>query len=157
MEYDLITRWGAVVGAAAGTFSLWIQVRDRWDKIFVGVGSLRQSISPALDFYIRNCGKQSTYIRDYGLVLPNGELFSIPFSAELEGPGGSDPDDYVRGERELAPYQNLEVGFVTSRDVVGAWAWSATASRPTVTAISEGSFLRSHAACWRARLFPRYV
>lgn len=135
MEFLWLTKddWtliGAIIAGATGIANLTWQWRDRNDSIFVGYGSLHQSIDQYNSLYVVNVGKQPIQLHDYGLLLTSGKLMSLPWHWETEGPSPHPEHSYTNGERKMPPQGTFEAGIEYRGSIVGVWAMTATQHRP---------------------------
>lgn len=72
---------GALVAAATGLHSLWVQFVDRRDRYLIRWGPLELDDRPGLQFYVINVGKHDVTMLDYGYVYADGYFSSIPAAA----------------------------------------------------------------------------
>lgn len=127
-----VTAVFAVIAGLTGLMTFMWQVVDRFDRIHVRFGSTRPSLYPETTMYVINLSKHEVVVRDYGFVLKDSCLQSIPELIE-EDWGAGDPCIWLSGSSELPSRQKLEARVAMGLDVIGAYAVTATQSFPTVT------------------------
>jgi len=137
-----VTLIGAVVAALTGLQSFFWQFLDRRDRIVVKHGSFRPPSTPGQGLFVVNKSKHLVELQDYGFVLRNGELFSLPWYFENDGIDDDVAVSYS-GVSALEPRERFEVYVdLINLNSVGAYARTTTRSRPSVH-ISNHNFLRA--------------
>lgn len=127
-----ITLAGAVVAALTGLQSFFWQFLDRRDRILVKLGSFRPPTGPGEGLFVVNKSKHLVELLDYGFVLSNGELFSLPYYFENDGLFDQVHATFS-GNSALEPRERFEVYVdLTNIKVVGAYACTTTQSRPSI-------------------------
>jgi hypothetical protein len=127
MTLDELVKWGtfcgAIIAGLTGLYTLYLKHRDETQRLRVGFGPFRASITPATEMYVVNCGMRKAALSDYGFIEADGQLFSAVIGADLEPHawGGNFKFD-------LEHLEHLCVGFEGYRNVraIGAYATSAT-------------------------------
>lgn len=146
---DELVKWvtllGAVVAALTGLQSIFWQVLDRRDRIVVKHDSFRPPITPGQGLFVVNEGKHLVELHDYGFILSNGELFSLPWYFENDGLPDQVEATFV-GTSTLGPRERFEVYVdLTNLKTVGAYARTTTQSLPSIHISDRFNFLH---ACW---------
>ncbi|MEN6584664.1 MAG: hypothetical protein ABFE02_01255 [Sulfuricella sp.] len=152
---DELVKWvtliGAVVAALTGFQSFFWQFLDRRDRIVVKFGSFRPPITPGQGLFVVNKSKHLVELHDYGFVLSNGELFSLPWYFENDGLSDQVEAAFA-GTSALEPRARFEVYVdLTNLETVGAYALTTTQSRPSVCIRDHLNFL--HAWWYRLRVW----
>lgn len=129
---DSWTLLGAGIAGFTGLWNFVWQWRDRYDSIYVGIGPLQQSIEPHSGLYVINQSKHIVELKDFGLILIDGSLHSIPWSWEESMTWEDDPSSYTGGDRTMQPRATYQAGIVYSGEAIGRWAITATQKRPTL-------------------------
>lgn len=125
--------WTLIGAGVAGLTGLWNfkwQWQDRHDSIFVGFGLTRESLDNYNAVHVVNVGKNDVDLKNYGLILNTGELFSIPWHWET-----SSIDDelgVLNGDRIIKPFGKFEAGIEYRGSVIGSWAITVTQRRPVL-------------------------
>lgn len=73
----------STLGALTGLANLIWALRERSPDVSLHAGPKEFSIDQSADLYLINHGKMSVRLRDYGLILFDGTLFSFPVEAEV--------------------------------------------------------------------------
>jgi hypothetical protein len=142
MDKATITLVGAVIGGATGVYNLWKSWLEGRDRLFVGFGPLRPVMEPGNALYVINLGKHPVELQDYGFVLMDGRLMSLPWFWETLQPGDDEPHSFFRGDLTIDPRGKFEAGLEYRCRIAGTWAESATGARPVLT-------LNRDIALWR--------
>lgn len=152
--------WTLIGAGIAGFTGLWNfvwQWRDRYDSIYVGLDSLRQSIEPHTSLYVINQSKHAVELHNFGLILKDGSLFSIPWYWEENMVWEEDPSSFSRGERTMPPRATYEAGMAFSGEVIGRWAITATQKRPTLVFTEYAGTFNQLWIRLRTKVSPRYT
>jgi hypothetical protein len=144
---DTWTLLGAGIAGLTGLMNFAWQWLDRHDRIFVSCSSLSPSIEQYNSLYVVNTGKNPVQLRDYGYVLYNGKLMSLPWHWEIEEPSMDSPNSYTDGDKAMKPQGIFHAGMEFRGSIVGVWAITATQHRPRLafafdTPIFRQLFLR---------------
>lgn len=146
---DEIVKWitlaGAVVAALTGLHSFFWQFLDRKDRIVVKHGLASPPSCPGQGLFVVNIGKHLVEIQDYGFILSNGKLFSLPWYFVNDGPA-----EEVRAEFEgtsaLEPRERFQVYVdLTNLKTVGSYAQTTTQTFPSLGFVHDLNFLHT---CW---------
>lgn len=130
LEY--LTVAGAVVAAASSSLGVWWQWKDRGDRLILKHGPLAPKSYSGEFLYVVNRSKHNVTVRDYGFILEDGNVFSIP--NEDEQSLHEDEYDFFQLLGELEPGANQEAGAsYVGRRVIAVFAITSTASRPQLT------------------------
>lgn len=135
MDLDAWTAWvtliGAVVGAITGSVSLWMQLRGKRDHFVVGLGSIRPEICRETLMHVVSRSDHQIQIADYGFIDMNHKLSSIPLELDEDF---EDTQIIGRGEPLLEGYSSIfELGYIRRDTPIGAFARSATQTRPRLS------------------------
>ena len=158
---DELVKWVTLIGAVVAALTvlqsfLW-QFLDHRDRITVKHGSLRPPISPEQGLFVVNKSKHLVELNDYGFVLNNGEILSLPWYFENEG-----LQDQVEvaftGTSELEPRTRFEVYVygLTNIKTVGAYALTTTTNSPSIYIDEHFNFFHTwwyQGRVWWFRLF----
>jgi hypothetical protein len=126
---EMITLFSAVIAAIAASLNLWKSFKDEADSIYVKTGTFRPIATAATALYIVNTGKHPVIISNYGFVLEDGKLFSIPWYDETEAVfDGPDHDAFYSGSSTIPPREILAVGITFNEKIIGSFAVTATQS-----------------------------
>lgn len=104
----------STIAAITGVLNILWKFRDRRPNVRLHVGPKEFSIDPWSALYLVNHGSSPVRIADYGLLLMDGTLFSIPVKHET---GYSGPV-YRKGDTVVPPQKDFEAGV----DINGRWA-----------------------------------
>lgn len=147
---DIVTAAAAGVGAVTGVWNLLKQYTDNHDKIKVAFN--RRLDVPALVLTVENRSRHLVTLADYGFVLADGQLLSIPSAIEI---GAFTPLENLAyystaGQRyEMEPFTLFRLEFDLLRvTAIGAWARAHGQHSPRVDFAT--SVERLHA--WKIRL-----
>lgn len=135
MDVELWTKWatlgGAVIAAVSGVWSLLIQLRGKRDSYIVCLGSSQPEIVQEKMMHVVSRSDHPIRIADYGFIDSDYRLRSIQL--ELEE-CFDDTQVIGRGESMLEGYSSVfERGYVRRHIPIGAFARSATQSRPRLS------------------------
>ena len=154
---EWVTLAGAVIAAIAGTLNLWKSFKDQSDSIYVKTGSFRPIATPATAMYVVNLGKHAVMLSDYGFVLENGKLFSIPWYDENEAIfDGPDPHAFYIGKSTIPPREMFAVGITFNDKIIGSFAVTATQTMYRVHMMDSRINPKIFCKWIRASLLPRY-
>lgn len=133
MDVDAVTKWvtlaGALVGAVAGAWSLFLQLRGKRDSFKVGMGTIMPEAIPEQCLHVVSQSEHSIRIADYGFIEEGGELKSIPMEGELCEYIGQ--EGVFRGSLTLEKRgDSMEVGYCRRKSVIGCFALTNLQSRP---------------------------
>jgi hypothetical protein len=128
---ETATGVSALVAAAAGLANLYLQAKDRVERLLIREGSAKPSIDHYTSFYVVNQGKQRVTLRDYGFLLYSGKLMSIPYRSEIAGPG-DDIDLYEFKSLVLEPLEHVQTGMDVPGRVAGFYVQSTTSKRAII-------------------------
>lgn len=124
---EWVTLTGAVIAALAGSLNLWKSLKDQSDLIYVKSGTFRPIATPAAAMYVVNVGNHPVMLSDYGFVLEDGKLFSIPWYAETEAIfDGPDPNAFYSGKSTIPSREIFAVGISFNDKIIGSFAITAT-------------------------------
>ncbi|WP_229007333.1 hypothetical protein [Methylophilus sp. Leaf408] len=127
---ELVTLVGAVIAAIAGILNLWKTFVDQTDRIYVKTGLFRPIATPATSLYVVNTAKHPVTLSDYGFVLEDGKLFSIPWYDENEAVfDGVDNHAFYLGNSTIPPRDMFAVGISFNEKIIGSFAVTTTQSR----------------------------
>ncbi len=126
---DWVTMAGAIIAAIAGVINLWRSFKSERDSIYVKTGTFRPIATPATAMYIVNVGKHPVTISDYGFVLADGKLFSIPWYNENQAIfDGDDHHAFYSGKSTIPSRDMFAVGISFNEKIIGCFAVSTTQS-----------------------------
>ena len=129
---DYVTLAGAVVAAVAGVWNLIFQMRGKRDLFLVRLGSLSPAIEEETMLSVVSRSDHPIRLIDWGFIEANGSFTS--FILEWEVGGLHSEEITSRGTSQLASFgEHLETGYVRRQMPLGAYAMSATQSRPIIT------------------------
>ncbi len=154
---EWVTLAGAVIAAIAGTLNLWKSFKDQSDSIYVKSGTFRPIATPAAAMYVVNVGKHPVMLSDYGFVLEDGKLFSIPWYDENEAIfDGPDPNAFYTGKSTIPPREMFAVGITFNNRIIGSFAITATQTMYRVHMMDSLINPKTLYKWIRASLLPRY-
>ncbi|WP_034303663.1 hypothetical protein [Herbaspirillum sp. RV1423] len=123
-----MTLTAAVLAAAGSGFNLWWKFRDKKDKIRVACDLIYPQISPGYFLHVISLCDHPMRIADFGYVMLNGSLFSIP---QFEV---NEPDDEVRLAYGSIDLESRNASFETGMSLrdrpAGVYARTTSQSRP---------------------------
>lgn len=127
---------GAIVG---GTFSFlfnWFwKWREQRDCILVVFGSTHYDENPGTSMYVVNLRSHLTEIVEYGFVLRDGRLLSVP-SVWSESMGEDSPYDATSGSTILKGRNEkweIKISLGPPHEFVGAFATTTNLQSPTLS------------------------
>lgn len=152
---EWVTLVSAVVAAIAACCSLYWQIGERGDRIHVDFGPITTTMTDYTVLYVVNIGKHEIVLQDYGFVLSNSRLLSIPAESLDRAYSGKkiELDVFEAKETRLLPRGHTEAGAQIPGTVSGVWAQSITQARPVIRFASSVGFedrLRIRFLAWRS-------
>lgn len=133
MDVDSVTKWvtlaGALVGAVAGAWSLFLQLRGKRDSFKVGMGTISPEAIREECLHVVSKSDHPIRIADYGFISADGQLKSIQMEADLGSYMGQ--EGLFRGSSMLEKRGDaLEVGYCMRNAPIGCFALTNLQSRP---------------------------
>jgi hypothetical protein len=154
---ELITLFGAVIAAVAASLNLWKSFKDDTDSIYVKTGTFQPTATLAKAFYVVNTGKHPVMLSDYGFVLEDGKLFSIPWYDENDAiSDGPDLHAFHSGSTTIPQRDLFSVGITFNEKIIGSYAVTVTQSIYRVHMIRTRFYPRVLFQWIFASLKPRY-
>jgi hypothetical protein len=134
LDVDAIQKWvtlsAAVLAAVASVLNLWWKFRDKSDKIRVACGLIDPQISPGEYLHVVSRCDHPMRIADYGYVMPDGRLFSIP---QFDDDEPDDDQRLVYGSRCLDKRNDsFETGMEIRDRTIGVYAVTTSQTHPTI-------------------------
>lgn len=135
MDVDQWSKWitltGALVGAVAGAWSLYLQLRGKRDTFKVGMGTIRPEAIPETCMHVVSSSDHPIQVADYGFIEEDGQLCSIPFEAGL-GAYIAQEGLFIGSSHLESRGDSLVVGYCRRKPVLGSYALTNLQSRPKI-------------------------
>ncbi len=129
---DYVTLVGAVIAAAAGVWNLLLQTRGKRDRFLVRLGAMSPTIEEETMMSVVSRSDHPIRLTDWGFIEANGTFRS--FILEWEAGDFRSDEISTRGKPILENFgHHFETGYVRHQMPLGAYAMSATQSRPIIT------------------------
>lgn len=152
---SVVAATAAMIAAVPGVLSIWWRYADRQDRLRVGLGRIRFDLSETTDLHAINISSHPVEIADYGFVLMDGKLMSLPIFWETDA--WESEKGWSRQNRRLGPRESFEAGTEIRGQVAGAYAITSTQRRPTVRMSPDLGLLRGRWLWLRAWLLQEYA
>jgi hypothetical protein len=153
---DYVTLVGAVIAAAAGVWNLLLQMRGKRDRFLVRLGAMSPTIEEETMMSVVSRSDHPIRLIDWGFIEANGSFTS--FILEWEVGGLHSEEITARGAPRLENFGlHFETGYVRRESPMGAYAISATQSRPIVTFDTSMPFWRQVWIRLRLVFQPNYL
>jgi hypothetical protein len=141
---------GAMVGGLISwAVTWWWKVRELRDSILVRYGSIRYEERPGFAMHVIGRRSHQMVLADYGFVLCDGRLVSLPM--HWEEMSGESSEDATLGSTTFNVLNDSYGVWVSLKDdgIVGAYARTTTQRRVTI------DFRSWDSPSWRMRLKVR--
>lgn len=137
-----LSEFGILISAIGGVIVIHEKFSQKKDKYVIRFGHYHPEMSDKDAMFIVSKSYHSISIRDYGFVMENGELDSLPWARECASE--SDNYDFEQNGRskDMKFNQVVEFKYRTSEILIGAFAISATQNFPRVSFARKVSYLQ---------------
>ncbi len=159
MDIKEINEWvtvvGAVIAAISGCWSLLLQLRGKRDSYTVRLGTVSPSINQETSLHVVSLSDHPILLNDWGFIEASGLFSSIPLDEDTRD---LQPEDVVcHGSSRLqARGETFEAGYIRSRTPIGAYAKSATHTRPRIGFFADTPYRLRLAVWFRLRISPNH-